>query len=1161
MSRTDAAAPPAAALPPVAAGPVALAWNDAPVTGAIADVGGEPFYVIENVDRMAPFFVTVVSAGDPWLFASSTGALTAGRRSPEHALFPYTTVDKIHDARDQVGGKTVLLVARGANGEARRQLWEPFSDRYAGLYRIRRRLAKSLRGDRLRFEEVNETLGLRFAQTWAMSERHGFVRSAELAVTGDAPAQVSLLDGVQRLMPYGIPRAMQDTRSVLADAYKQNERLDSGLGLFALSAQPVDRAEPSESLLATTVWQAGLDADAVLLSARQLDAFRRGEAVADERLVRAAPGAYLVHATLALAPGDVRRWDLVADIEQDAAAVVALDNALVADREALRAAVHADVAAGGERLAFLVATADGEQATADAMTAARHRMNVLFNVMRGGVFDDGYAVGREAVRAHVARHNAPLAAAHAAWFDALPDVLTVQALRARAAGEGAQLQRLVAQVLPLHFSRRHGDPSRPWNHFSIEVRDADGQRRHGYEGNWRDIFQNWEALARSFPDFLESMVAVFVGASTADGYNPYRITDGGIDWETIEPHDPWSYIGYWGDHQIIYLLRLLTQLQAHAPERLRAMLGEARFSYANVPYRIAPYDAILRDPQDTVAYDADEEARIAARVDAVGADGRLLTTPDGEVRLVTLAEKLLVPLVAKLTNFVPGGGIWMNTQRPEWNDANNALVGHGVSVVTLFALRRHVAFLRDLFAGAPPAAVSTEVADALAAVGAVFAAHPAMAERPLSDAERRAVVDALGEAGTRHRAAVYAGLSGHTHAVPADDIVALLDRVLPAVDQSLRENRRADGLVHSYNLLEVREGAMAVERLYPMLEGQVAALDAGVLAPDEAVRLLGALRQSALYRPDQHSYLLYPDRDLPGFLEKNVVPPDVLDRAPLLRDLLDAGDTSVVTRDVRGGVHFHGAFRNADDVRAALDALEGRDVTEADRRAVLAAYEAVFDHHAFTGRSGTFYGYEGLGSIYWHMVSKLALATQETFVRAADAGASPDVLAALADAYWDVRAGLGGSKTPAEYGAFPADAYSHTPSGAGAKQPGLTGQVKEDVLCRWGELGVRVADGRIAFEPRLLRDGEFLAAPAVLRTADVRGEAVPLALDAGTLGFTVCATPVVYRQAASPAVRVVGADGSVTMADGHALSREASAAVFGRTGAVARIEVDVAPAT
>ena len=53
------------------------------------------------------------------------------------------------------------------------------------------------------------------------------------------------------------------------------------------------------------------------------------------------------------------------------------------------------------------------------------------------------------------------------------------------------------------------------------------------------------------------MICRFVSASTADGYNPYRITRDGIDWEVIDPADPWAHIGYWGDHQLIYLLKLL----------------------------------------------------------------------------------------------------------------------------------------------------------------------------------------------------------------------------------------------------------------------------------------------------------------------------------------------------------------------------------------------------------------------------------------------------------------------------------------------------------------------------------------------------------------------------------------------------------------------------
>ncbi len=73
---------------------------------------------------------------------------------------------------------------------------------------------------------------------------------------------------------------------------------------------------------------------------------------------------------------------------------------------------------------------------------------------------------------------------------------------------------------------------------------------------------------------------------------------------------------------------------------------------------------------------------------------------DGRVFHVTLAEKLLVLLLVKLTNLVPEGGIWMNTQRPEWNDANNALVGKGLSVVTAAYLRRTIVFCQTLFAAA-----------------------------------------------------------------------------------------------------------------------------------------------------------------------------------------------------------------------------------------------------------------------------------------------------------------------------------------------------------------------------------------------------------------------------------------------------------------------------
>jgi hypothetical protein len=207
------------------------------------------------------------------------------------------------------------------------------------------------------------------------------------------------------------------------------------------------------------------------------------------------------------------------------------------------------------------------------------------------------------------------------------------------------------------------------------------------------------------------------------------------------------------------------------------------------------------------------------------------------------------------------------------------------------------------------------------------------------------------------------------------------------------------------------------------------------------------------------------------------------------------------------------------------------------------------------------------------MISKLMLAVQECYERARDAGAPLSTLAALAAAYDDVRDGLGFHKPPEVFGAFPTDPYSHTPAHAGAQQPGMTGQVKEDVLARWGELGVEVQGGRLGFAPTLLPREEFLP-DAAAEVARAVGGAVSLALEPGTLAFTFCQVPVVYRLVEDGAhgastqrdgvdvtrsrgVVVTSRDGSARSFDGAFLDAPTSREIFERRGTVARIEVAV----
>ncbi|MCB0276845.1 MAG: hypothetical protein KDI06_18655, partial [Calditrichaeota bacterium] len=437
------------------------------------------------------------------------------------------------------------------------------------------------------------------------------------------------------------------------------------------------------------------------------------------------------------------------------------------------------------------------------------------------------------------------------------------------------LERLGSQYLPLKFSRRHGDPSRPWNQFSIELKDADGGKKLDYQGNWRDIFQNWEALALSYPGYLEHMIARFLSASTADGYNPYRLIRDGFDWEIIDPADPWSHIGYWGDHQIIYLLKLLELSQKYHPGRLAELLGKPIYTYANVPYRIKPYRDLVKNPHETIDFDAELHQRIEARVAAMGSDGKYVQRSGGEIYRVNLLEKMLVPVLVKLSNFVPEAGIWMNTQRPEWNDANNALVGYGASMVTLCYLRRFFRFALDFLESHTglQVAVSREVLGFLEDLKAVLTRHQAKLEGPFGDSDRKGFLDEVGEAGSQYRLKVYQkGFSGEQGPLAVADLIAFFSLAMRYVDHSIAANQRQDHLFHAYNLIDLGQpDRIAIRRLYEMLEGQVAVLSSGYLSAEASLALLGALRRSALYREDQSSYLLYPDRELTRFADKNKV--------------------------------------------------------------------------------------------------------------------------------------------------------------------------------------------------------------------------------------------------------------------------------------------------
>ncbi len=139
---------------------------------------------------------------------------------------------------------------------------------------------------------------------------------------------------------------------------------------------------------------------------------------------------------------------------------------------------------------------------------------------------------------------------------------------------------------------------------------------------------------------------------------------------------------------------------------------------------------------------------------------------------------------------------------------------------------------------------------------------------------------------------------------------------------------------------------------------------------------------------------------------------------------------------------------------------------------------------------------------------------------AKDENAPQEIIQALTDAYFDIRSGLGFNKSPGCLWRIPnADPYSHSPEGQGAKQPGMTGMVKEEIITRLAELGLIIEQGEISINPLLVRADELLNAPATFQYIDVDGQNQPLDLAPQSLAYTFCQVPIILQ--ASTEARIV----------------------------------------
>ena len=1117
------------------------------IAGEFVVIDNKEYYKISNYDEMEPFLFTLATSSDIWIHLSSNGCICAGRENNEKSLFPYISDDKMYHSED-TGAKTLIKVKNSQNT----YLWQPFLNSYINQYKIERNIYKSTLGNSVIFEEINCDLGLRFRYQWQCCEKYGIVRSAFIENLNKSNISVEVMDGLLNVLPAGVHPTLQANWSCLVDGYKKTEVVkDTTAALFTLTIPIGDTPSP-EDMLKTNIIFSMADFDRkVYVDEKVLCEFSKNLPISSQEVYCGDRGAYLINFEKEISPSDTVAWKIVADVEFDHISAAEL----IKDIKEKNINIETELEKSEQDLKNVIAKADGLQCTGDKMSSVHHLSNVTFNNMRGGLFLADYNFEYEDFITFVKIRNKKVYEEHIDFFEAIRKLNTILGLKEKAKNTGdADIIRLCYEYLPISFSRRHGDPSRPWNKFNIVLKDEKGKPITNYEGNWRDIFQNWEAMCLSFPDYIDSVVAKFLNATTADGFNSYRITNEGLDWERMNPDDPCASLGYWGDHQIIYFSRLLEWLSKYNVDSLDYLIRCGKFTYANIPYEIDCFDNLIKDPEHTIVHRLDKDDIICAEAEKYGTDYKLLTK-DGKIYYAGFAEKLVVPILSKISNLVTGGGIWMNTQRPEWNDANNAIVGFGLSVVTVCQLKRHLSLCIDILKKYENESfeITKEVYQWLLDIVDVLKKYQNyVTDDKVSSTVRMQILQELGYAFDKYKRVIYNESFSKKQQSGYGIVLEFLELCQKYVDYTIKSNKREDGLYHSYNIMEVNDNKIEIGHLKVMLEGQVAVLGCDYLSDSEAAGLLRAMEKSDLYSEREKTYYLYPIIHTKAFMDKNVIDEAILRKSKLINKLILDKNSELVQKDCDGKVRFNVRINSYESYKNAVQNLKNNPqycyLIENEDKELAKYFDDVFGFNEFMGRSQVLYKYEGIGSVYWHQNSKLLVSVLERMLKAEDK-------CELKKLYRTVRGGLGFNKEPYEWRAFPQDAYSHTPFGGGAKQPGMTGQVKEEIITRFSELGVIIDNGQIKFDCDLIYEDEFLSEKTDFEFIRIDNQKEKISLDKGMLAFTFCQTPVVYKKCGKSEITVEYMSGESVCINENTLPKDISKSVFERENTIRKIIV------
>ncbi len=818
-------------------------------------------FIQKEFDHARPFasFLPGIAGlyGIPmWVFYVNRGQgiCSFGVEDKDHPLLEFQSAEKAYQLTSLVGFRTFL----NGNRDGKRWTGEAFSPWKAE--KVDRQMFIGI--NEFEIQEVNRATGVQTNVLYFLLPNlpfAGLIRRVKIRNISSSPLDVEVLDGLPKIVPYGINNDFLKNMGRTIEAWMCVENLGQDLPFYRLKATPGDTTAVetirdgnfalafSEDQLLTAFADPkvifGLDtgcSEAHLFHDQGLQGVQEGEQITEGHAMSA-----LFGASLQIAPGEARTLTSLFGASKSPALIQGFRRKIMMD-------------------GFIEAKLEEARRLARELTDAVHTQS-------GITAFNGYC-------------------------------------------QQSFLDNLIRGGYPIHlgddkiyhvYSRKHGDIERDYNDFVLPPKYFSQGN-----GNYRDINQNRRNDVFFVPEAGAFNIWLFMSLIQADGYNPLVIN--GVAFSvpservseltaTVSrpevltavfeaPFSPGDLAaaameagvsipvetfldlvmkasevqiqaehgeGYWIDHWT-YILDLIDAYRAVFPDRLEALLFHSRPLpfYDNehvVQPRKARYvlthgaprqrNAVVRDPEKAALIASREADQHWARAD----HGR------GEIFRLPLISKLVLLALIKFATRDPSGmGIEMEAGKPGWYDALNGLPGlFGSSMPETCELLRLVRFLKAIFEGTRRQLALPMEAQTLL---------DALDSSPGSSSGAWAAWDRLTSALERYREAVRLGFDGGTFAIHPTGVLTQMEKRLeegidraktfhPAVpptyfmhrasEYAFLESKDPEGHPH----IAVREFVAAPLPLF--LEGPVRLMK--VSKGQEARELFQSVRQSDLF--------------------------------------------------------------------------------------------------------------------------------------------------------------------------------------------------------------------------------------------------------------------------------------------------------------------------